>query len=171
MGNLAQDLRYAARTFRKSPVFVVIAVLSLAFGIGANTAIFSLVDQVLLRLLPVKDPQQLVLLWGRGSHYGSNNGRYMLSYPMYADFRDQNPVFSGMFCKRESPMSVSMDGKTERISGELVSGTFFPVLGIGPALGRVFTAEDDKAEGGAPYAVISYRYWISRFGGNPSVIG
>jgi len=76
MGHFAQDLRYAIRTFRKSPVFVVVAVLSLAFGIGANTAIFTLVDQLLLRLLPVKDPQQLVLLWGRGPHYGSNNGRY-----------------------------------------------------------------------------------------------
>src|SRR5207249_3877496 len=87
------------RPFRRSPVFGTVAVLSLAFGIGANTAIFTLVDQVLLRLLPVKDPQQLVLLWGRGPHYGSNNGRYKLSYPMYEDFRDHKQVFSGMFCR------------------------------------------------------------------------
>jgi len=97
MTNLGQDLVYAARTFKKSPVFVAVAVLSLALGIGANTAIFTLVDQLLLRLLPVKHPQQLVLLWGRGPHYGSNNGRYKLSYPMYEDFRDHNEVFSGMF--------------------------------------------------------------------------
>ena len=142
MGNLTQDLRYAIRTFRKSPVFVVVAVLSLAFGIGANTAIFTLVDQVLLRLLPVKDPQQLVLLWGRGPHYGSNNGRYKLSYPMYEDFRDHNQVFSGMFCRWETSMSVSSDGRTERVDGELVSGTYFPVLGVAPALGRLFSAED-----------------------------
>src|SRR5271168_4228431 len=125
MGTLLQDLRYAARTFRKSPVFVVVAVLSLALGIGANTAIFTLVDQVLLRLLPVKDPQQLVLLWGRGPHYGSNNGRYRISYPLYADFRDHNQVFSGIFCRWETSMSVSAEGKTERVEGELVSGTYF----------------------------------------------
>ena len=171
MGNLLQDLRYAIRTFRKSPIFVVVAVLSLAFGIGANTAIFTLVDQVLLRLLPVKDPQQLVLLWGRGPHYGSNNGRYKLSYPMYEDFRDHNQIFSGMFCRWETSMSVSSDGRTERVDGELVSGTYFPVLGVGAALGRLFTAEDDKTPGGAPYAVLSYRYWLSRYAGSPAVIG
>ena len=92
-------MKYAFRTLAASPGFVAAAVLSLALGIGANTAIFSLVDQVLLRLLPVKDPQQLVILWGRGPHYGSNNGRYKLSYPMYEDFRDKNEVFSGMFCR------------------------------------------------------------------------
>jgi len=171
VGNLAQDLRFAARTFKKSPVFVAVAVLSLALGIGANTAIFTLVDQVLLRLLPVKDPQQLVLLWGRGQHYGSNNGRYKLSFPMYEDFRDQNQVFSGMFCLWGTSMSVSFQAKTEHVAGELVSGTYFPVLGVGAAAGRVFTPDDDKAPGGAPYAVLSYRYWITRFAGNPNVIG
>jgi len=171
MGNLAQDLRYALRTFRKSPVFVTIAVLSLALGIGANTAIFTLVDQVLLRLLPVKDPQQLVLLWSRGPHYGSNNGRYKLSYPMYEDFRDHNQVFSGTFCRDEFSMSVSAEGKAERVDGELVSGTYFPVLGVGAAIGRVFTPDDDKAPGGHPIAVISYRYWVSRFAANPNVLG
>ena len=171
MGKLLQDLRYAARTFRKSPVFVAVAVLSLALGIGANTAIFTLVDQLLLRLLPVKDPQQLVLLWGRGHHYGSNNGRYKLSYPMYRDFRDHNSVFSGMFSVWNTGMSVTSEGKTERVDGELVSGTYFPVLGVGAALGRVFTAEDDKARDGEPYAVLSYRYWLNRYAGNPDVIG
>src|ERR1700719_2075579 len=167
MGWLAQDLRYALRTFRKSPVFVVVAVLSLALGIGANTAIFTLVDQVLLRLLPVKDPQQLVLFWGRGPHYGSNNGRYRLYYPMYEDFRDHNQVFSGMFCRWDTPMSVSAEGKTERVDGELVSGNYFQVLGIGPALGRVFSGDDDKTPSGAPYAVLSYRYWLSRYASSP----
>ncbi|HLX45199.1 MAG TPA: ABC transporter permease [Bryobacteraceae bacterium] len=171
MGNLAQDLRFAARSFRKSPVFVAVAVFSLALGIGANTAIFTLVDQLLLRLLPVKDPQQLVLFWGRGPHYGSNNGRYKLSYPMYEDFRDHNQVFSGMFCRWETNLSVSSEGKTERVDGELVSGSYFPVLGVGAALGRVFTPDDDKIVGGHPYAVISYRYWIARFAADPNVIG
>ena len=93
VGHFLNDIRYALRTFRKSPFFVAVAVLSLALGIGANTAIFTLIDQVLLRLLPVKDPQQLVLLWGRGNHYGSNNGQNKLSYPMHEDFRDKNEVF------------------------------------------------------------------------------
>jgi predicted permease len=150
---------------------LTVAVLSLAFGIGANTAIFTLVDQVLLRLLPVKDPKQLVILWGRGSHYGSNNGRYKLSYPMYEDFRDHNQVFSGMFCRWDTAMSVSSDGKTERVDGELVSGTYFSVLGVSAALGRVFSSDDDKTPGGAPFAVLSYRYWLSRYAGRPDVIG
>jgi putative ABC transport system permease protein len=171
MGNLLQDLRYALRTFRKSPLFVAVALLSLAFGIGANTAIFTLVDQVLLRLLPVKDPRQLVLLWGRGPHYGSNNGRYKLSYPMYKDISANNQVFSGMFARANTSMSVSAEGKTERIEGELVSGTYFPVLGVGAALGRVFTPDDDQTPGGHPLAVISYRYWVSRFARNSNVIG
>ena len=150
MGNLAHDLRFTIRTFKKSPVFVAVAVLSLALGIGANTAIFTLVDQILLRLLPVKDPQQLVLLWGRGPHYGSNNGHYKLSYPMYEDFRDHNQVFSGMFCRWETSMSVSSEGKTERVDGELVSGTYFQVLGVGAALGRVFTPDDDRTPAAIP---------------------
>jgi predicted permease len=171
MAHLWQDLRFALRTLRKSPVFVVVAILSLALGIGANTAIFSLVDQVLLRLLPVKDPEQLVLFWGRGNHYGSNNGRYRLSYPMYVDFRDNNQVFSGMFAEHGNSLSVAFEGKTERVDGEMVSGTYFPVLGVHAAIGRVFSPDDDKNPGGEPYAVLSYRYWISRFAGSPSVIG
>ncbi|HLY16185.1 MAG TPA: ABC transporter permease [Bryobacteraceae bacterium] len=171
MGNLAQDLRFTLRTFRKSPIFVAVAILSLALGIGANTAIFTLVDQLLLRLLPVKDPRQLVLFWSRGPHYGSNTGRYKLSYPMYADFRDHNDVFSGMFCRDEMQFSISSGGKTELVSGELVSGTYFPVLGVGPALGRVLTPDDDRVPGGHPIAVISYRYWMNRFAGSPGVIG
>lgn len=171
MGTLAQDLRFALRTFRKAPVFVVVAVLSLALGIGANTAIFTLVDQVLLRLLSVKHPEQLVTLWGRGEHYGGNNGSMKLSYPMYAEFRDQNQVFNGMFCSWSSAMSLSFQGRTERVSGELVSGTYFPVLGVGAAAGRVFTPDDDRTPGGHPFAVLSYRYWLSRFAGDPGVIG
>jgi predicted permease len=171
VGQLLNDIRYALRTFRKSPVFVAVAVLSLALGIGANTAIFTLIAQVLLRLLPVKDPRQLVLLWARGQHYGSNNGRNKISYPMYEDFRDNNQVFSGVFCRDGSSFSLSFEGKTEFVSGELVSGTYFPVLGVGPALGRVFTAADDQNPGAVPYAVLSHRFWISRFAGDPKIIG
>ncbi len=169
--HLAQDFRFALRTLTKSPVFVTIAVLSLGLGIGANTAIFSLVDRVLLRLLPIKDPTRLVRLKGVGNHYGSNNGYDKLSYPMYADFRDHNEVFSGMFCSAERSISVSYGGKTERAYGELVSGNFFPVLGIQAAVGRVFTAADDDFAGAHPLAVLSYRYWKSRFAGDTGIIG
>src|SRR5580704_8692906 len=128
MRNLTADLRFAFRTFRKSPVFVVVALLSLALGIGANTAIFTLVDQLMLRLLPVKHPEQLVALWGRGDHYGGNNGRYKLSYPMYAGFRDKNQVFDGMFGSWDTALNLNFDGRAERMAGQLVTGTYFPVL-------------------------------------------
>ncbi len=171
MRNLAHDLRFAFRTLQKAPIFVAVAVFSLVLGIGANTAIFTLVDQVLLRRLPVKNPQQLVELWGRGQHYGGNNNRIVLSYPMYSDFRDQNQVFDGMFCRSNLAISLSFEGRTERVSGELVSGTYFPVLGVGAALGRVFTPEEDQQPGGHPYAVLSHRFWLRRFAGDPGVIG
>jgi predicted permease len=169
--NVIQDVSFAFRTFAKAPLFVAVAVLSLALGIGANTAIFSLTDQILVRMLPVKDPQQLVLLSAVGQHYGGNMGWNRISYPMYQDFRDHNSVFSGMFCFREAEFSLSYTGRTERVSGEFVSGNYFPVLGIKAALGRLFTAEDDKIQGGHPVAVLSYGFWQRRFAGSPGVIG
>jgi predicted permease len=169
--SIFQDVSYALRTFRKAPLLTAVAIISLAFGIGANTAIFTLVDQVLLRMLPVKQPEQMVLLSAVGRHYGNNQGWNRLSYPMYTDFRDHAGVFSGMFCFREVDMSVSYAGHTERISGELVSGNYFPVLGVTAVIGRLFSASDDQFQGGHPVAVLSYGYWQSRFGRNPGVIG
>jgi predicted permease len=168
---LLQDVRFAFRTFAKAPLFVAVAILSLAFGIGANTAIFSLTDQILIRMLPVKQPEQLVLLSAVGRHYGNNMGWNRISYPMYQDFRDHNTVFSGMFCFRETQMSLSYDGHTERVAGEVVSGNYFPVLGVSAALGRLFTAADDQFQGAHPVAVLSYGFWQRRFAGNPGVIG
>src|SRR5579863_7838991 len=136
MNTLAADLRFAFRTFRKAPVFTTVAVLSLALGIGANTAIFTLLDQILLRLLPVKDASRLVLLTMRGRHYGSNWGGNAISYPMYRDFQDHNDAFSGMFCRFPLLASLTFGGQTERVNAELVSGTYFPVLGVGAAIGR-----------------------------------
>src|SRR5215831_6057019 len=104
--SILRDLRFALRTLRKSPMFTFVAVASLAFGIGANTAIFSLINQVLLQRLPVRDPDQLVLLGARGSQYGSNTGQNAISYLMYSDIRDNNQVFSGMFCRRQLPLSI-----------------------------------------------------------------
>src|SRR5690348_139855 len=166
-----QDLRYSLRTLRKSPVFVTVAVLSLSLGIGANTAIFSLVNQLILQPLPVNHPEQLVMLAGRGKHYGGNNGPDRLSYPMYQEIRDKNEVLSGMFCTYPSTVSATFQGNTELIGADFVSGNYFPVLGVGAAVGRVFNASDDLIQGGHPLAVLSYGYWRSRFGADQSIVG
>src|ERR1700747_2984772 len=113
MNNIWGDLRYAFRSLRKAPVFTAVAILSLALGIGANTAIFTLLDQILLRLLPVKDAKELTLLTMRGRHYGSNWGGNAISYPMYRDFQDHNEVFSGMFARRQMYTSLMFEGRTE----------------------------------------------------------
>src|SRR5215469_9678399 len=171
MSAILRDLHYAVRTLRKSPVFLAVATLSLVLGIGANTAIFSLVNQLILAPLPVRDPQQLVMLAGRGKHYGGNNGPDRLSYPMYQEIRDKNEVFSGMFATYPSTVSATFQGTTELIGADFVSGNYFPVLGIGAAAGRVFTASDDLIQGGHPLAVLSYGYWRSRFGADPQIVG
>ncbi len=171
MAPILADLRYSLRTLRKSPVFLAVAVLSLALGIGANTAIFTLIDQLILQPLPVRDPEQLTMLAGRGRHYGGNNGMDRLSYPMYQEIRDKNQVFSGMFCTYPNTVSISFQGSTELIGADLVSGNFFPVLGIGAAVGRVFNASDDLIQGGHPLAVLSYGYWRARFASDPAIVG
>ena len=167
----ANDLRFAFRSFKKSPIFTAIAVLSLALGIGANTAIFTLLDQILLRLLPVRDPEQLVLLSMKGFYYGGNWGENSLSFPMYRDFKANNQVFSGMFCRFLYSVSLGYNGQTERVMGELVSGTYFPVLGVGAAIGRTFTEEEDRIPNGHLVAMLSYDYWKTRFAGDPSIVG
>ena len=168
MRNLVADLRFALRTLAKSPVFTGVAVLSLALGIGANTAIFSLLDQILLRLLPVQRPEELVLLTMRGSHYGSNWGGNAISYPMYRDFKDHTEVFSGMFCRFPLDTSLTFENQTERVQAELVSGTYFSLLGVGSAVGRTITPDDDRTPSGHPLVVLSYDYWKTRFAGCPS---
>src|SRR5215472_14328585 len=171
MAGFLKDLRYSLRSLSRSPVFLAVAVLSLALGIGANTAIFTLINQLILQPLPVRDPEQLVMLAGRGKHYGGNNGPDKLSYPMYQEIRDKNLVFSGMFCTYPTTVSATFQGRTELIGADLVSGNFFPVLGIGAAVGRVFTASDDLLQGGHPLAVLSYGYWRTRFGADSQVVG
>ncbi|HLZ92462.1 MAG TPA: ABC transporter permease [Candidatus Acidoferrum sp.] len=168
---VGRDFGYALRTLRRSRGFAVVAALTLALGIGANTAIFTLLDQVLLRLLPVKNPQQLVLLTMRGHHYGSNWGGNAISYPMYRDFQDHNEVFSGMFCRFPDHVSLTFGGQSERVAAELVSGTYFPVLGVSTVLGRAFTPDDDRVRDGHPLVVLSYDYWKQRFGGDAQIVG
>jgi predicted permease len=171
MAAILQDFQYSLRTLRKSPVFLAVALLSLALGIGGNTAIFTLINQLILQPLPVKHPEQLVMLAGRGKHYGGNNGPDRISYPMYREIRDKNEVFSGSFCTYPGTVSASFQGSTELIGADFVSGNYFPVLGIGAAVGRVFTASDDLIQGGHPLAVLSYGYWRTRFGADPRIVG
>ena len=168
---VGRDFGYALRTLRRSRGFALVAALTLALGIGANTAIFTLLDQVLLRLLPVKNPQQLVLLTMRGKHYGNNWGGNAISYPMYRDFQDHNEVFSGMFCRFPNPVSMTFGAQSERVAAELVSGTYFDVLGVGTALGRAFTPEDDRVPDGHPLVMLSYDFWRQRFGGDRQIVG
>ena len=168
---IGQDLRYGFRSLRKNLLFTVVAVLTLAFGIGANTAIFSLMDQVLLQLLPVKHPEQLVLVAERGIRFGDSWGDNDVSYPMYRDFRDHNQVFSGMFCRFPTSINLGYGDRTERVSAELVSGSYFPVLGVTAIIGRTLTPDDDRVPGGHPVAILSYSFWESRFSSDPSIVG
>src|SRR2546425_1386296 len=168
--HMAQVLRYAARTLLKPPAFTLVVILTVALGIGANTAIFSLTDQLLLRLLPVKDPQQLVILDGPGAFQGRsfNNGTF--SYPMYRDFRDQTTVFSGVIARFPAPLTLMTNAQSERVSGELVTGNYFDVLAVRAHIGRTLTPDDDKTPGGDPVAVLSHNYWMRRFASDPTVV-
>src|SRR6266849_1300431 len=174
MHALWQDVRYGLRMLAKHPGFTAIAVLTLALGIGANTAIFSLLNQILLRQLPVKDPKELVLLRAPGVRTGhiwsDGDDSESFSYPIYKGLRDNNPVFAGIFGRFAFSASIASRGKTERGSGELVTGNYFEVLGVRPGLGRVFSKEDDRVPGAHPVAVLSYAYWLRQFGGDPGVL-
>lgn len=170
MATFAHDFRYAVRTLARTPGFTVVVVLTLGLGIGANTAIFSLMDQVLLRLLPVKDPGQLVQLDGPGPFSGRTQNERTFSYPMYAGFRDRNEVFSGLVARYGASATLTFRNQAERVDVELVSGNTFDVLGVAPAVGRALTAEDDRVPGGHPVAMLSYSYWQRRFAGDPGVL-
>jgi predicted permease len=168
---ILQDSAYVIRQLRRSPLFATAAILTLALGIGANTAIFSFVDQLILRLLPVQNPQEIVSLVGQGEHYGSNMGHNVLSYPIYQDFRDRNQVFRQMMCRRSVQFTATAQSQSEVISGELVSGNYFPLLGVKAAVGWVFDSKDDLHQNAHPLAVLGYAYWKSQFAGNPAAIG
>jgi len=177
LSNLAQDLRYATRQLRRSPSFAAIAIATLALGIGANTAIFSLIDQALLRSLPVRDPNQLVILEGTGkawnghfSNHGGNDEAYF-TYPMYKDLRDQSHAFEGLIATAPSDVGYAFQGNAQTSRAEIVSGNYFNVLGVEPALGRVFTQADDAAPGANPIAVLSFDFWRNHLGANPTIIG
>ena len=165
-----QDVRYALRILAKNPAFTFVVVLTLALGIGANAAMFSLTDKVLLQSLPVQDPDQLHVL----SAYDPKDGpdiQSSFSYAMYQDLRDRNDIFSGVIARGGAQMNVSYADQNERVRGELVSGNFFEVLGVRPWAGRLFTQDDDRVPGAHPVAVLSYNFWQRRFNKDPSIIG
>jgi len=165
---MIQDLRYGARMLRKSPAFTLITVVSLAIGIGANTAIFSLANAILLRPLPIHQPGRVVTITSAHQHLP-------VSYQTYKDFRDRNQVLSGLLCWGELPLSLGLDQQAIQVSGHvsgmLVSGNYFSVLGVQPALGRFFAPEEDRTPGTHPVTVISHGMWQRRFGGDVGVIG
>src|SRR5919206_963616 len=184
METLLQDIRYGARMLGKSPVFTLVAVMTLALGIGANTALFSVVDAVLLKMLPVKEPERLVLFrwtsgpnFSPGSHHGNvtrdESGRLVKSsfaYQTYARFREQPGPLSDVFAFGDMPLDVSADGRADVADGQAVSGNYYAALGVPALVGRAITDEDDRAAA-PPVAVLSYRYWQRRFGGDPGVVG
>ncbi len=170
------DVKYAWRQLRKSPGFAITAVVTLALGIGATTAIFTMFDQVLLRMLPVERPNELVRLDWHGSFSGSMSafggeiGNYY-SYPMYKDLRDRNQVFSGMLAAMRTSAGVSWHNQAEDQLTEIVSGNYFQVLGLRPALGRLFSSSDETAKNANPVVVLTWDYWRTHFAASPSVIG
>ena len=176
MTTLWQDLRYALRQLRKSPAFTLTVIVTLALGIGANAAVFTLFDQVLLRMLPVEQPKDLVrFVWtgdfsGSASSFGGEKTNYF-SYPMYKDLRDQNQVFQGMLAADRTGVGVSWHNQAENKDAEVVTGNYFQLLGLKPAIGRLFTQQDDTAKNANPVVVLSYDYWKSRFAASRDVVG
>ena len=170
MSTFSQDIRYALRTLARTPGFSLVVILTLGLGIGANTAIFSLMDQVLLRLLPVKEPRELVQLDGPGPFSGRSMNERTFSYPMYTDFRDRNDVFDGLVGRFGASATLTQRGQAERVDVEMVSGNTFDVLGVSPVLGRAFTPDDDRTASAHPVVILSYHYWQRRFSSAPAVL-
>jgi predicted permease len=166
LGDLWQDLRYAARMLRKQPGFAATAVLTLALGIGANTAIFSLVNATLLQSLPVPDRDRLFYI-----HRGSGGGAFGFSYPLYKELRDGNATFEGLAAWGGITASLNAGDTTELVAGAIVTGNLFDVLGVRADRGRLLTTSDDVALGAHPVAVIGHEFWRTRFSGSTDIVG
>jgi predicted permease len=162
--DLRADLFYALRVLRRSPAFAAVAIVSLALGIGANALVFSVVNSLVLRPLPIADPARVFSIQSRGGMAGQ-------SYPNYVDLRDRNDSLEGLVGYRIAPLSVEGPAGTVRSWGYLATGNYFDVLGVNPVIGRFFHAEDDRRPGASPLVVLSYDEWQSRFAGSPSAIG
>ena len=166
------DLRFSARSFRRTPSFTITAVLSLMLGIGATTAIYSLVDQVLLHALPVRQPERLVLIDWKGDQVANGFGSWnLMSYPICRDLDRQKQFFEGVFCRALTTINLSTGGDSRAATAEIVSGNYFSVLGVGPALGQVLTNDDDRTPNANPVTVLSYDFWKTQLGAAPDVVG
>ncbi len=167
------DLRFSARSFLRSPGFTATTLLSLALGIGATTAIYSLVDQVILHALPVGQPERLVLVdWNGDDLITYATGSYnLMPYPICRDLQQQTRFFDGVLCRAEIQVNLTAGGDPTPVAAEIVSGSYFSVLGVGPALGRIIEPEDDAAAGAGPVVVLSYDFWRAQFGGAADIVG
>jgi putative ABC transport system permease protein len=169
MARLTSDLRFALRQIMRSPGFAITAVVTLALAIGANTAIFTLLNQALLRALPVKDPNQLVVLSYAGSRDGHKESQggdspghdHYFSYPMYRDLRDNSKVFSGLAAVAPANVGVSWNNRAEQVRVEMVSGNYFQTLGVQPAAGRLLLPSDETTDKANPVVVLTFDYWTS----------
>jgi macrolide transport system ATP-binding/permease protein len=168
MGSLGQDIRYGVRILFKNPGFTVVAVITLAIGIGANAAIFSAINSMLLRPLPVGDPERLVGVF-RADSQRSNAGE--MSYPDFVDVNDRSDVLAGIAGHKLAHVGLSEGGNTDLVWGELVTGNYFDVLQVRPVVGRAFSPDEDRTPGTHPVAVIGYDLWNRRFNGDPSIAG
>ena len=170
--DFVHDLRFSARSILRSPSFSATAVLSLALGIGATTALYSLIDQIVLRALPVEHPERLVLIdwigFQNAETFGTHN---LMSYPICLDLQQQKQFFDGVFCRAATTINFSTGGEPRLTAAELVSGTYFSVLGVSPALGRLLTIDDDQVPGSSPVVVLSYDFWKNQFGGTQDIVG
>jgi len=171
LDTLAHDIRYGVRTLRKNSGFSLIVIATLALGIGANTAMFSLLDQIVLHLLPVKQPERLVKVTIAGNNFGNTYGTDRVSWPMFEDLREGNKVFTDMFCRFPATVSVGYGDRAAQARAELVSGWYFPVLGVGAALGRTIAPDDDNVPDGHPVVVLSYGFWRNYFNADPTIVG
>src|SRR5580658_3897948 len=169
MATLWQDVRYAFRMLAKSPMLTVIVILTLTLGIGANTAIFGLVNGLLLRPLPVKSPDQIMVLAAQVQ--GDTLGIFTLSYSQLVDLRKQADAFSDVFASQITLGGLSYSGKANQFVYGYVTGNYFSGLGLQPALGRLFLPSEGEAGGKDPYIVLGYDFWQKRFGGDASVVG
>ncbi len=169
-----RDARYAARSLARSPGFTATAVASLAIGIGASAAIFSLLDQVLFRLLPVKEPEHLVLIdWKGNSLAGGWGSSNLMSYPICRDLQQHDRFFDGVLCRHATTVNLATAAgeRPEPVGAEIVSGSYFPVLGVSPARGRLLDEDDDGQPGAHPVVVLSHAYWLKALGGAPDAVG
>src|SRR5437764_145094 len=166
------DFRLSVRSFLRMPSFSITAVLSLVLGIGATTAIYSLVDQVILHTLPVRQPERLVLIDWKGDQVAGGFGSWnLMSYPICRDLQAQDRFFDGVLCRAALTVNLSTGAEAKPVGAEIVSGTYFSVLGVKAAIGRVIGSEDDQTPGSSPVVVISYDFWKTQLGGAADVVG